>query len=135
PCGQRPGAVGQPQEGFLGLVPCGKKPVGRRGLTRGGGDSAAQTLATAPGGGNNGRSSRPTEHPSMANAANPSTSPTLLGRLARSPTDQAAWEEFVGRYSPQIHGWCQRWGLQAADAQDVTQDILLELARQMGDFR
>jgi RNA polymerase sigma-70 factor (ECF subfamily) len=71
----------------------------------------------------------------MANAANPSTSPTLLGRLARTPTDQAAWGEFVGRYGAQIHGWCQRWGLQPADAQDVTQDILLELARQMGNFR
>jgi RNA polymerase sigma-70 factor (ECF subfamily) len=71
----------------------------------------------------------------MADAANVSTSPTLLGRLACSPTDQAAWDEFVARYGPQIHGWCQRWGLQASDAQDVTQNILLELARQMRGFR
>lgn len=71
----------------------------------------------------------------MADAVNVSTSPTLLGRLARSPTDQAAWGEFVGRYGPQVHGWCQRWGLQPADAQDVTQQVLLELARQMAGFR
>jgi RNA polymerase sigma-70 factor (ECF subfamily) len=71
----------------------------------------------------------------MSDPANASTSPTLLGRLADSPTDQAAWTEFVDRYGSQIYGWCQRWGLQPADTQDVTQNILLELARQMGDFR
>lgn len=71
----------------------------------------------------------------MAEPVNASTSPTLLGRLARSPADQAAWAEFVGRYGPQVLGWCQRWGLQPADAQDVTQNILLELARQMNGFR
>jgi RNA polymerase sigma-70 factor (ECF subfamily) len=39
------------------------------------------------------------------------------------------------RYGPQVYGWCRRWGLQEADAQDVTQNILLELSRQMGGFR
>ena len=38
----------------------------------------------------------------MAEAPDASTSPTLLGRLARSPTDQLAWGEFVGRYAPKI---------------------------------
>jgi len=71
----------------------------------------------------------------MTDPANLTTSPTLLGRLARSPADQAAWGEFVARYAPQIDGWCRRWGLQEADAQDVTQNILLELSRQMGGFR
>src|SRR4051812_42811648 len=71
----------------------------------------------------------------MSDAANPTTSPTLLGRLARMPTDQGAWGEFVARYGPQIYGWCRRWGLQEADAQDVTQNILLELSRQMSRFR
>ncbi len=71
----------------------------------------------------------------MADHADASTSPTLLGRLARSPADQAAWAEFVRRYGPQIQGWCSRWGLQESDAQDVAQNILVELARQMGGFR
>jgi RNA polymerase sigma-70 factor (ECF subfamily) len=70
----------------------------------------------------------------MADGTNVTTSPTLLGRLAKSPTDQGAWGEFVARYGPQIVGWCQRWGLQPADAQDVAQNILLELARQMSGF-
>jgi len=55
----------------------------------------------------------------MADPADASTSPTLLGRLARSPADQSAWAEFVAHYGPQIHGWCRRWGLQETDAQDV----------------
>lgn len=71
----------------------------------------------------------------MAHPADASTSPTLLGRLARSPADEAAWAEFVQRYGPLIQGWCRRWGLQETDALDVTQNILLELARQMAGFR
>jgi RNA polymerase sigma-70 factor (ECF subfamily) len=71
----------------------------------------------------------------MSDAVNASTSPTLLARLGRSPTDQGAWREFVERYGPQIRRWCRHWGLQAADAQDVEQTVLLELARQMSSFR
>src|SRR5262249_57495976 len=61
------------------------------------------------------------------------TSKTLLNRL-RSPLDQAAWNEFVERYGRRIYGWCRQWGLQEADAQDVTQDVLLRLARKMRSF-
>jgi RNA polymerase sigma-70 factor (ECF subfamily) len=58
----------------------------------------------------------------------------LLSRLRHSPSDQAAWDEFVERYSPRIYGWCRRWNLQEADAQDVTQDVLLRLAEKMRTF-
>jgi RNA polymerase sigma-70 factor (ECF subfamily) len=63
------------------------------------------------------------------------TSSTLLERLQQTPSDQAAWEEFVGRYGRRIHGWCAQWGLQEADAQDVTQTVLLKLLRAMQTFR
>jgi RNA polymerase sigma-70 factor (ECF subfamily) len=63
------------------------------------------------------------------------TSVTLLMRLAQSPTDQAAWDAFVAKYGPQMHRWCRHWGLQEADAQDVTQRVLLDLARQLPAFR
>lgn len=69
--------------------------------------------------------------PSEANAA---TSPTLLGRLRRSPTDQLAWGDFFRRYGGMITGWCRQWGLQPADAEDVAQNVLGELARQMQRF-
>jgi RNA polymerase sigma-70 factor (ECF subfamily) len=63
------------------------------------------------------------------------TSPTLLSRLRRAPTDQAAWGAFVVRYGAMIDGWCRRWGLQPADVDDVRQNVLLDLARQMSQFR
>src|SRR5262245_41376997 len=62
------------------------------------------------------------------------TNTSLLGRLRQAPADQQAWAEFVQRYGPKIYGWCRRWQLQEADAQDVTQDVLLKLARKMRDF-
>jgi RNA polymerase sigma-70 factor (ECF subfamily) len=58
----------------------------------------------------------------------------LLLRLRQAPPDQAAWAEFVDRYGRQIHAWCQRWGLQDADAQDVTQTVLLQLAAKLQTF-
>lgn len=63
------------------------------------------------------------------------TSPTLLSRLRHSPSDQAAWDEFVERYSPRIYGWCRRWNLQEADAQDVTQEVLTQLVQKLRKFR
>jgi RNA polymerase sigma-70 factor (ECF subfamily) len=60
---------------------------------------------------------------------------TLLGRLARSgAADQAAWAEFVDHYGRKVYQWCARWGLQEADAEDVTQTVLLKLAARMKDF-
>ena len=68
-----------------------------------------------------------------SDSSDASTSETLLNRV-RSPLDQAAWNEFVERYGRRIYGWCRQWGLQEADAQDVTQDVLLRLARKMRSF-
>ncbi len=63
------------------------------------------------------------------------TQHSLLQRLARSGgQNQAAWSEFVDRYGRKIYGWCLRWRLQDADAQDVTQIVLLKLAQRMSDF-
>ncbi len=67
--------------------------------------------------------------------ANSLTSTTLLVRLQQAPSDQAAWAEFVARYGPRIEGWCRRWGLQEADAQDVAQTVLLKLLRAIQTFR
>jgi RNA polymerase sigma-70 factor (ECF subfamily) len=67
--------------------------------------------------------------------SNSLTSTTLLLRLRQSPSDQAAWAEFVERYGQQIEGWCRQWGLQDADAQDVAQTVLLKLLRAAQTFR
>ena len=42
--------------------------------------------------------------------------------------------EFMARYGPKIHAWCRRWGLQEADAQDVTQMVLLRLSVKVREF-
>jgi RNA polymerase sigma-70 factor (ECF subfamily) len=63
------------------------------------------------------------------------THASLLGRLVADPKDAAAWSEFVRRYSPNLLQWCRHWRLQESDAQDVTQDVLLRVARQMETFR
>lgn len=63
-----------------------------------------------------------------------STSASLLAQLRGAPADPRVWGRFVDRYGAQVFRWCRRWGCQEADAEDVTQTVLLELARQMRDF-
>ena len=62
------------------------------------------------------------------------TSATLLARLRQTPADQAAWVQFTERYGRKIYGWCRRWNLQEADAEDVTQTVLLKLAEKLQAF-
>jgi RNA polymerase sigma-70 factor (ECF subfamily) len=62
------------------------------------------------------------------------TSPTLLGRLRRTPTDEGAWQEFSRRYGGRILLWCRQWHLQEADARDVAQTVLLTLAERLRHF-
>jgi RNA polymerase sigma factor (sigma-70 family) len=59
---------------------------------------------------------------------------SLLARLRADPNDQAAWAAFVDRYGPQIYAWCRHYRLQEADAQDVTQNVLIKLARALPQF-
>ena len=70
----------------------------------------------------------------MGSAEDSGTRVSLLGRLRRDPTNQAAWAEFVDHYGGKIYGWCRKWDLQEADAQDVTQNVLLKLAGKLRDF-
>src|SRR6516162_10017451 len=70
----------------------------------------------------------------VAQATGCSTRISLLMALRNDPSDQAAWSAFVDRYGPQIHAWCLRWKLQDADAQDITQLVMLRLVRYLPDF-
>jgi RNA polymerase sigma-70 factor (ECF subfamily) len=63
-----------------------------------------------------------------------STRISLLIRLRREPVDEGAWNEFVRRYGRLILAWCQQWGLQPADADDVSQNVLLKLAHHLRSF-
>jgi len=70
----------------------------------------------------------------MADAPLPTTRVTLLTQLRQDPCDQAGWDEFVERYGRHIYRWCRKWKLQDADAEDVTQDILMKLSRKLRAF-
>src|SRR5262245_6585583 len=41
--------------------------------------------------------------------------------------DPAAWGSFVDRYAGKSISMCRRWGLQEADAENVTQEVLAKL--------
>src|SRR5579862_736237 len=71
----------------------------------------------------------------MVDAPLPTTRVSLLGQLRQDPSDQASWDEFVEHYGRHIYRWCRQWKLQDADAEDVTQDILMKLTQKLRDFR
>jgi len=58
----------------------------------------------------------------------PLTRHSLVLRL-RNPRDRTAWEEFVEIYEPLVHRLVRRRGFQSADADELTQDVLLAVVR------
>jgi RNA polymerase sigma-70 factor (ECF subfamily) len=49
--------------------------------------------------------------------------------------DAAAWRRLARLYGPFVYGRCRRLGLQAADAEDVTQEVFRTVAARVADFR
>ncbi len=70
----------------------------------------------------------------MSRLSDSQTSLTLMERLRQFPRNAEAWERFVELYRPKIYGWCRVWGLQAADAEDVAQDVIAKLTQKMTHF-
>lgn len=62
------------------------------------------------------------------------TSLTLLDRLQREP-DPSAWERLVGIYAPLIGRWLARTPLQAADHEDLIQEVLGIVVRKLPEFQ
>jgi RNA polymerase sigma-70 factor (ECF subfamily) len=71
----------------------------------------------------------------MNDASKQRTSSSLLYRVQQDAGDQAAWSAFVERYGPRILAWCRNWQLQESDAQDVTQEVLLQLVNKLRRFQ
>src|SRR5688572_19958390 len=61
----------------------------------------------------------------------PATRASLLGRL-RDPSDQVAWREFIDLYAPLIYYYARKQGLQAADAVDLSQEVVTAVAGAVG---
>jgi RNA polymerase sigma factor (sigma-70 family) len=64
----------------------------------------------------------------------PETSISLLDRLRDSP-DAASWQRLVDLYTPLIQSWLRRQGLQPADADDLAQEVLAVLVRELPGFQ
>jgi RNA polymerase sigma factor (sigma-70 family) len=62
------------------------------------------------------------------------TRQSLLSRL-RSWDDQESWRDFFDTYGRFIYGIARRSGLADTEAQDVVQDTLLAVAKQMPGFK
>ncbi len=67
----------------------------------------------------------------MADA--PPTRPSLLVRL-RDHRDADAWGQFVELYAPLVYGYARKRGLQDADAADLTQAVLRQVAAHVGSL-
>ena len=57
----------------------------------------------------------------------------LTRRMQRG--DGAAFAEFVDRYGGRVHGLARRYARCEADAEDLTQEIFVEVCRAIGGFR
>lgn len=62
------------------------------------------------------------------------TSPSLLQRLQRAPNAEA-WQQFVDLYTPFIQHWLRRHDVPPADADDLTQETLAALVRDLPRFQ
>jgi RNA polymerase sigma-70 factor (ECF subfamily) len=62
------------------------------------------------------------------------TSASLLERLRCQP-DDAAWRRLVDLYMPLLRGWLSRQGLQASDVDDLVQDVLAVVVRELPQFQ
>jgi RNA polymerase sigma-70 factor (ECF subfamily) len=59
---------------------------------------------------------------------------SLLERLRLRP-DADSWQRLVDLYAPLVAGWLRAQGVQPADADDVTQEVLGTLVRELPGFR
>lgn len=62
------------------------------------------------------------------------TSLSLLDRLYQAG-DSADWDRLVQAYSPLLRKWAGRYEVQAADVEDLVQDVLLVVMRELPGFR
>lgn len=61
------------------------------------------------------------------------TRPSLILRL-RYPDDATAWQEFLEIYQPLVFRIAKSKGLQTADALDMTQEVLVRVARAVNEW-
>jgi RNA polymerase sigma-70 factor, ECF subfamily len=63
----------------------------------------------------------------------PETPISLLERLRLCP-DEASWQRLVQLYTPWIGDWLKRQGLATADVEDLAQEVMVVLIRELPRF-
>lgn len=58
------------------------------------------------------------------------TNEELLTRI-RNPEDLEAWAEFMAIYEPLLHRLSRKYGLQAADGENLVQEVMQKVAKQL----
>jgi RNA polymerase sigma factor (sigma-70 family) len=61
------------------------------------------------------------------------TRPSLLLRI-RDAADTTSWTTFIEIYGPVVYRYCRKRGLQDADAADVVQEVMSQVARSIRGF-
>lgn len=61
------------------------------------------------------------------------TRPSLLLRI-KDQADSHAWNQFVDIYGPLVYRFGRKKGLQDADATDLMQDVMRQVAQNIGNF-
>lgn len=62
------------------------------------------------------------------------TPPSLLHRLREAPEDADAWDRFDAIYRPLLTGWLRRHGPQPHDVDNLVQEILTCVVRELPGF-
>ncbi|XZE19878.1 RNA polymerase sigma factor [Pirellulaceae bacterium SH449] len=61
------------------------------------------------------------------------TSLSLIDRLQNSPENEG-WSQLEKLYAPLLHVWLRRYDVQDCDAQDLVQEVLLSVSKELGSF-
>jgi RNA polymerase sigma-70 factor (ECF subfamily) len=59
---------------------------------------------------------------------------SLLDRLRQQPRDQPSWRRLTTLYAPLIRRWLQQHDTPDVDADDLAQEVLLAMARDLSNF-
>src|SRR6266404_2049304 len=59
---------------------------------------------------------------------------TFLNRLCVRP-DEDSWKRFVDLYAPLIRGWLRRYSVSEEDAEDLAQEVLAVVVRELPSFQ
>ncbi len=71
----------------------------------------------------------------MTSPRSDSSTRTSFILRAQGQHDQATWDEFVNRYGLMVLTWSRHWCKQSADAEDLSQDILIHVWKNIPKFR